>query len=128
MEPWHKRALYSGGVSFLGVHEHLSFLGVREHIPRIGKYKKSTFSKQWVSRMSSSSTQPWPEDTQSAVAILDRILQRLEVLENIQNLLHDLISIHQGDPIDIDNGPWQETADWDDDEREATQPLSEGWH
>lgn len=80
--------------------------------------------------MSSSSTQPWPEDTQSAVAqsavaILDRILLRLEVLipghlENIQNLLHDLISIHQGDPIDIDNGPWKTSSFYDDDEHEAT--------
>lgn len=79
--------------------------------------------------MSSSSTQPWPEqEAPSVVSLLDRILHRLEVLENIQNLLHDLISISQCDPIDIDNGPWQETADWDDDEREATQPLSEGWH
>lgn len=123
----------------MGVHEHLSFLGVREHIPRIGKYKKSTFSVQWLSRMSSSSSQPWPEDTQSAVAnldrsavaILERILLRLELLipghlVNIQNLLQDLISIHQGDPIDIDNGPWQANEEWiDDDEREATLHRSQ---
>lgn len=82
--------------------------------------------------MSSSSTQPWAEDTQSAaanldrsaVAILDRILLRLEVLipghlVNIQNLLQDLISISQCDPIDIDNGPWQASTFYDD-EHEAT--------
>lgn len=82
--------------------------------------------------MSSSSTQPWPEDTQSAaanldrsaVAILDRILLRLEVLipghlVNIQNLLQDLISISQCDPINIDNGPWQASTFYDD-EHEAT--------
>lgn len=72
-----------------------------------------------ASRMSSSSTQPWPEDTQSVVSILDRILQRLEYLEKIQLSLQDLISISQCDPIDIDNGPWQASTFYDD-EHEAT--------
>lgn len=73
-----------------------------------------------ASRMSSSSTQPWPEDTQSVVSILDRILQRLEYLEKIQLLLQDFIDISHCDPIDIDNGPWQANEEWIDDEREAT--------
>lgn len=75
--------------------------------------------------MSSSSTQPWPEDTQSVVSILDRILQRLEYLEKIQLLLQDFIDISQCDPIDIDNGPWQANEEWIDDEREATLHRSQ---
>ena len=80
---------------------------------------KKRFSTKRGSRMSSCSTQPWPEDTQSAVSILDRILQRLELLEAINQHLLNLINISQCDPIDIDNGPWQETELWQDDELEA---------
>lgn len=76
--------------------------------------------------MSSSSTQPWPEqEAPSVVSLLDRILHRLEVLETIQQALLDLISISQCDPIDIDNGPWQANEEWIDDEREATLHRSQ---
>ena len=53
------------------------------------------------------------------MSILDRILQRLELLEAINQHLLNLINISQCDPIDIDNGPWQETELWQDDELEA---------
>ena len=76
--------------------------------------------------MSSSSTQPWPEqEAPSVVSILDRILQRLEYLEKIQLSLQDLISISQCDPIDIDNGPWQASSICEDDEWEAALHRSQ---
>lgn len=86
--------------------------------PDQGTIKKQ-FSAKRGSRMSTCSTQPWPEDTPSVVSILDRILTRLELLEQINQHLLDLISISQCDPIDIDHGPWQESELWEDDERQA---------